>query len=868
MKAEDVKRGKVYQVKVGARKLILKVLNIKETLEKRDDGKKPRTRYIYECQDPDRLGKIHSVRTPSQFVAEVERKPKVGDIVRVFKGKHKDSLGAETVHRVKSVKGRDAIITSSSGGKEHRVRIDSIRVVDETADVFVSQTALEGEQRPDPTSDPIAPITGTGTRRDVPTASGSSLGYSPTSVSEMSPSVLAEVADDPTSGDEGQDAADRLCELAEGLLSDDEINDARTWADLARLINQRTLERDATAVTVPADPRLEQRRAVFTEKVVKPMVEDMVRGGIIPPTDSVTVSYTGDDPPATHTLRSKTPAFPGQEPSPQRSGLGARIAAMNANTDTAPHLIIEARAGTGKTTTLVEGLKPLLGMQPTIPPSEQQRVIWDAMALSKGKAKTFCFVAFNKSIAEELQKRVPHGACAMTMHSMGYSAVKSAFGKMKVESYRVANIVAEIAETDVRDLRSDPKMFALMRATEELVGLCKMNLTGFGVEEGILRTDADPADYWRRELNGLISHYEVEVPDDTLSTLYDLVPQVLKRCKDVRADMELDFNDMIWLPVVLGLKIVRYDVLVVDEAQDLNRCQQALAKMAGHRLILCGDAKQAIYAFCGADSDSLPRMYEELGGGVPLHSQARGCVKLPLTVTRRCGKKIVEEAKKLVPDFEALPDAHDGCVSRAKYPTERDKNLTAREKELNPDYSARVQDGDFVLCRCNAPLVSQCFRFLKQGRKATIQGRDIGKGLVALINKFKVSQVVDLVKCLSDWHHQEVKKENAKRNPSEAKLITLEDKYQCLLAFTEGASTTEQVIRKIESVFVDGDTSGIRFSSIHRAKGLEAKRVFLLMPESAPIPHYMAKSEWQIAQEWNLKYVAITRAIEELVYVT
>jgi superfamily I DNA/RNA helicase len=58
---------------------------------------------------------------------------------------------------------------------------------------------------------------------------------------------------------------------------------------------------------------------------------------------------------------------------------------------------------------------------------------------------------------------------------------------------------------------------------------------------------------------------------------------------------------------------------------------------------------------------------------------------------------------------------------------------------------------------------------------------------------------------------------------------------------------------------------GTLLSSIHRAKGLEAKRVFIL--RSDLLPHPMAKSEWAKGQEKNLSYVAKTRAIETLVYV-
>ncbi len=225
-----------------------------------------------------------------------------------------------------------------------------------------------------------------------------------------------------------------------------------------------------------------------------------------------------------------------------------------------------------------------------------------------------------------------------------------------------------------------------------------------------------------------------------------------------------------------------------------------------------------------------------------------------------------------------------------------------------------------ILCRVNAPLVSECFKFLREGRKANIQGRDVGQGLISTIQKlmknFKpwnpptvddsaltgVQEIPILMASLSDWLRQEQRKENAKRNPSEARSIALQDRYDCLVCFTEDIhtevccrlclgerqyedgddcpdcngrgveylpGTVRQVIQKIEDVFTDDKHGeGIKLSSIHKAKGLEAKRVFLLQPEGATIPHPMAKSAWQREQEMNLLYVAITRAKEELIYVS
>jgi ATP-dependent exoDNAse (exonuclease V) alpha subunit len=57
------------------------------------------------------------------------------------------------------------------------------------------------------------------------------------------------------------------------------------------------------------------------------------------------------------------------------------------------------------------------------------------------------------------------------------------------------------------------------------------------------------------------------------------------------------------------------------------------------------------------------------------------------------------------------------------------------------------------------------------------------------------------------------------------------------------------------------------FSSIHKAKGLEATRAMILMPNLLPHPMVFKSNvvEVGLEQERNLAYVAVTRAMSELI---
>ena len=87
------------------------------------------------------------------------------------------------------------------------------------------------------------------------------------------------------------------------------------------------------------------------------------------------------------------------------------------------------------------------------------------------------------------------------------------------------------------------------------------------------------------------------------------------------------------------------------------------------------------------------------------------------------------------------------------------------------------------------------------------------------------------------------------------------DVIECLM---QEVRNVQQLKELIQDIFAD-DIKGIMLSTIHKAKGLENDTIFFICPEL--IPSKFATTDWMYEQERNLKYVAITRAKHELVYV-
>jgi superfamily I DNA/RNA helicase len=93
---------------------------------------------------------------------------------------------------------------------------------------------------------------------------------------------------------------------------------------------------------------------------------------------------------------------------------------------------------------------------------------------------------------------------------------------------------------------------------------------------------------------------------------------------------------------------------------------------------------------------------------------------------------------------------------------------------------------------------------------------------------------------------------------------SLRDRVETIFALADGCQTLAEVKSRVYKVF-DDSQKGVTFSTVHKAKGTEAERVFILEPDL--MPHPMAKKPWEQQQERNVRYVALTRSKRELFFV-
>ena len=454
-----------------------------------------------------------------------------------------------------------------------------------------------------------------------------------------------------------------------------------------------------------------------------------------------------------------------------------------ANSDS--HIIVNAGAGTGKTTTIVEAAN----------------MIGD---------KSAAFLAFNKSIAVELAERLPEGVEAKTFHAFGFAAIRAAGIKTKVNNYKLNNVIKDLLGADY--------YFAPLK---KLVSLVKGSLI-----EG---TDI-------QSIKGLIDEYNINFESEREEIMaIEAIPAILTLCRT--QTHIIDFDDMIWLPLVNNYPFPKYDVLFVDEAQDFNESQREMISKCvnGGRCIIVGDKNQAIYGFRGADSNSISLFRQRLLTG------SRKIQEFPLSISWRCPQSVVQEANRYVKDFSAPSTAIQGAVV------------------VNAAFTP--QRKDMVLCRYNAPLVGAFYDLISQGKSAYILGRDMTKGLITAVQKVSKNTHMG-VKEFEELFMQDFKHNHARLLQQDKKnqALALEDRRDCINIFINKATTVGGIIEEIKRVFDGSDKGEIMLSTVHKAKGLEADNVYILATER--MPHPMGGRE-----ENNICYVAITRSKKNLFYV-
>ncbi len=489
------------------------------------------------------------------------------------------------------------------------------------------------------------------------------------------------------------------------------------------------------------------------------------------------------------------------------------------------HLVIDSVAGSGKSFTLVE---MCVAINHYFPFASIALVMYNSKNVPEMKAR----------IAKRGALKVSVG----TVHSFGFAAYKEQHGFCEPNRNKADDVANRLN-----------KQFKFRY--EDVGAVCRM--VSLAKDTGVFAP-------FRSDWEAIIENFEVSFKQEDLSLdrIIDFASRVFD--ETINDTSSVDFSDMIALPLYHSYPFRQYDFVLVDEAQDINRCRLlAIIQMLKSvsltdaadeasnglpdrrgRLIAVGDAFQSIYAFTGADAQSIQNIQRHFSA-----------TQLSLTTCFRCDKSIIRHVNHLVPHIRPRSDAGEGRVASLPYDKFEELLFEGPPEDLQ---------SHAILCRKNAPLMSLAFRLSANGIRCRMEGRDIGRMLVGFARRFKATSPGELGIMLG----QHLSEQSSKLTPYA--LDTLRDKIDCLTTGLLYSTSLDKLYSYITSIFSDSTsnhTSTLTLSSIHKAKGLEWPTVYIL-GENLWMPSPLAKTPTAIQQEKNLIYVARTRAMHALISVT
>lgn len=365
---------------------------------------------------------------------------------------------------------------------------------------------------------------------------------------------------------------------------------------------------------------------------------------------------------------------------------------------TSDNLLISARAGAAKTSTLVLIANAL----PTV--------------------NMLC-LAFNKKIADEMKERLPRNCTAMTLNGLGHRAWADAIGrKLSLVNSKCYDILSSLIEELSASERSDvyENMGFLLKACQQAKssGHVPDSIAEMRKNERLMNDD------------DMIDSLE-EIPSPLER---ELIIRTLEKSMEQAFAGTIDFADQLLMPSVFRAIFPPYSLILVDEAQDLSELNHLmLRKLVRRRIIAVGDQAQAIYAFRGAHEEGMAEMKAKFS-----------MTELSLSTTFRCPEAIAEHVRWRTPDIRAWSgNPIHGEINRP------------RRWSLSD-----IPDEAAIITRNNAPLFSLAIKLLKSGRYPNLWGNDIGRGMLKVMEKLgpqSMKQAAALT-ALGEWVEAQSKK--------------------------------------------------------------------------------------------------------------
>jgi len=313
----------------------------------------------------------------------------------------------------------------------------------------------------------------------------------------------------------------------------------------------------------------------------------------------------------------------------------------------------------------------------------------------------------------------------------------------------------------------------------------------------------------------------------------------------------VDFTDMIEKFNVAEL-CPKYDVIFVDEAQDLSPIQwkmyNILKKNSKH-IILAGDDDQAIYGWAGAD---VQRFQEEPAKDIVLPQSYR----VPQEV-----QKIADKILSLIPDDRRIkktwaPRPETGTINHI---------TSIEDAPLYSDDWLILGRTNNVLIKLKPVLKDMAIYFEIKGRKSyKTRLYTAVKNYTRWTNgdKLSMSECKDLFEFLE--LDKELKEERMYGLEEFGYSIT-DQWYEVFKSDPEENLYIREMLRNEQKL---NEPAKVKLSTIHAAKGGEATNVLIILDNTKKIREAMDRSEDKRDEENRVWYVGVTRTKQNLFIMT
>ena len=389
---------------------------------------------------------------------------------------------------------------------------------------------------------------------------------------------------------------------------------------------------------------------------------------------------------------------------------------------------------------------------------------------------------------------------------------------------------------------------------------------------------------WRKVSRLSIDDYarseRVMPPTLTLERSVDL-QRAYERLKDERR--QLDFEDVLLAaagmielePAVAQQVREQYRFFVVDEYQDVSPLQHDLLSLwLGERNDLCvvGDASQTIYSFAGASPDYL------LGFGAE-HEDA---VVVRLEQNYRSTPAIVDAANRLMRGRPGALSLQAVTTTTGDAPTViAAPNDSQEARSIATAIAAQIAAGMpadeiAVLYRINVQsaaieraLDDAGVSFVLRGATRFFELPEVSQALMLLSGAAVTTATTEpLFKTVSDvlrslgWLQEGPEVRGAVRDRWESLNALMGLAEQAPAGTTLRQFVDDLTERKASQH--DPTRNAVTLSTIHAAKGLEWRSVYLAGLSEGLLPISYARTEEAVEEERRLLYVGVTRARETL----